>query len=95
MFIIIIIIIIRILSSTVVTTHGPAHCLDPDNCNLHSIKVYHSHCGIFFSVSRQIGPVLYLLGTGALFMGLKQSECDTGYLTPEVGVEIRLRRAYC
>jgi len=78
----------------VVTTHGPAHCFDPDNHNLHSIKAYHSQSGIFFSVSRQIGPVLYSLGTGALSMGLKRPECDTGYLTPEMGVEIRLRRAY-
>jgi len=78
----------------VVTTHGPAHCSDPDDHNLHSMIVYHSHSGIFFSVSRQIGSVLYSVDTGALSVGLKRSECDTGYLTPEVGVEIRLRRAY-
>jgi hypothetical protein len=57
-----------------VTTHGPAHCRDLDEHNLHSIKVYQSHSGIFFSVSRQIGLVLYSIDTGALSVGLKRSE---------------------
>ena len=47
--------------------------------------MYHSHGGIFFSVSRQIGPVLYSIDIGALSLELKRSECDIGYLTPEVG----------